>query len=112
MPPSVYASIHDETKKQLTAARSKVRELKKASVAPAAAVYTAGGVTGGGALAGVLQVTAPTLAGADSRLLGGLLLVVIAAASRGPSASLVCNVGSGLLAGYAQDLTAQALDPQ
>ncbi len=116
MPPSVYVARAEsalaDTKKQLATARAKATELKKAAIAPATAAYTAGGVAGGGALAGALQVGAPTVAGLDTRLLGGLLLVTIAGLSRGPSASLVCNVGSGLLAGYAQDLTAQALDPQ
>jgi hypothetical protein len=116
MPPIAYKERAQtalaRTTKQLSAARSKVRAIKKAAEAPSAVAFTVGGVSGGAALAGVLVVEAPTVAGLDSRLIAGLLLVSLAAVSRGPSASLVANVGAGLLAGYVQDLTVQSLDPQ
>jgi hypothetical protein len=100
----------DRARKQLANARKKARAAKKAAEAPAAAAYTAAGVATGGALGGVLQSELPDIIGIDSRIAAGLILVSIAAASRGPSASLVSNLGSGLLAGWAQDQAFGALN--
>jgi len=95
---------------QIKRYRTKAASIRKQAAAPASSIMSAASITAGGAAGGAVQVYMPQVMGIDSRWIAGAALVAAAAfqgtAKWAPSA---CLFGSGILAGAAQDFTAELL---
>ena len=101
-----------KAKEALAKANTRVRALGKNTAGKGGSVVTVLEVVGGGASAGAIKVYYPEVMGIDTRIIaGGAMLAAGLLAPISPKiAGHIMAVGSGIAAGYAQDMTEDILD--
>jgi hypothetical protein len=101
----------NKAKLELAKYRSKLSAMRRSNkngkpMSPPEAFKCAAVTAGGGALGGVVSVSYPEVAGFDSRMVAGGLMVLGGAYTSGEMSNLAVGVGAGMLASWAGEQSA------